>query len=192
MLFIGFWNISYMAGLRCHIWLAFVVTGCLTFLSSNAFSELNTYQIKSAYLYQISKFVFWPEEQKQADAFNLCVLGPDTYGGNLQKMEGRTVFNKPVRVQPIKSLKKSDSCHLIVLTQPKKMDAKSLHAWLKDNPTLVVSDGEDYIDKAMVVFVLENNRVRLHINMDLAKHSGITFAANLLEVASRVKTGGTP
>ena len=189
---IGFWNLTYMAGRSCHIWLAIVVTGCLTFGSSHAFSELNTYQIKSAYLYQISKFVFWPEQSKQTDFFNLCILGPDTYGGNLQKMEGRTVFGKPVKLHKVTNLKQAETCHLLVLTDPAVVSQDSLSTWLKSHSVLTVADDAINIDKAMVVFVIENQRVRLHINVDLAKISGVSFAANLLEVASRVKSGGQP
>lgn len=183
---------SYMAKRCCHIWLAIVVTGCLTFGSSSAFSELNTYQIKSAYLYQISKFVFWPDKQKQYANFNLCVLGPDTYGGNLQKMEDRTVFNKPVKVRNVSSLSNASNCHLLLLTNPTAVSEHELRVWLQKKGVLTITDGEKNIDKAMVVFVLENQRVRLHINIELAKHTGVSFAANLLEVASKVKKGDQP
>lgn len=192
MLLTGFWNISYMAKYWHHIWLAIVATGCLTFGSSNAFSELNTYQIKSAYLYQISKFVFWPEQKKQSDYFNLCILGANTYGGSLQKMVGRTVFNKPVRLVTVSSYQKASDCHLLVLTSPSKIHSHAFQQWLNKHAVLTVADGAEHLDKAMVAFVLENQRVRLHINIDLAKQSGLSFAANLLEVASKVKTGGRP
>ena len=186
----GFWNLAYMTQRSCHIWLAIVVTGCLALGSSNAFSELNTNQIKSAYLYQISKFVFWPENRKQTDFFNLCLLGPDTYGGNLQKMEGRTVFAKPVKLKHVANLEQAATCHLLLLTAPKSVDFPALTAWLKNHSVLTVVDGEQYADKAMVAFVIESQRVRLHINVDLANRSGVSFAANLLEVASKVTTGG--
>ncbi|WP_353350084.1 YfiR family protein [Oceaniserpentilla sp. 4NH20-0058] len=172
-----------------HICLAIVATGCLTFGSSNAFSELNTYQIKSAYLYQISKFVFWPEQKKQSDYFNLCILGENTYGGNLQKMEARTVFNKPIRLLSVSSYEKSADCHLLILTNPSKINSSAFQQWLSKHAVLTVADDAEHIDKAMVAFVLENQRVRLHINIGLAKQSGLSFAANLLEVASKVKTG---
>ena len=180
---------SYMAKGWRHIWLVFVVTAWLAGGTSNAFSELNTSQIKSAYLYQISKFVFWPEERKKFEHFNLCLLGSDTYQGNLQKMVGRTVFNKPVRLQPVKQLSQAKSCHLLLLSSPKSIDPTELQMWLKQNPVLTVADGAESIEKAMVVFVLENQRVRLHINVDLARHSGLSFAANLLEVASKIQKG---
>ncbi len=53
---------------------------------------------------------------------------------------------------------------------------------------LTVVDGSKHWDIGMVSFVLEKKRVRLHINLSLAKLSGLTFAANLLEVASEIHT----
>ncbi|MFT5592190.1 MAG: hypothetical protein ACI8SR_000547 [Oceanicoccus sp.] len=172
-----------------HIWFVLVATAWLAGGSSNALSELNTNQIKSAYLYQISKFVFWPQERKELEYFNVCLLGSDTYQGNLQKMVGRTVFSKPVRLQPVSSLSQASLCHLLLLSSPKAVDTSELQAWLKQHPVLTVADGADSIEKAMVVFVLENQRVRLHINVGLARTSGLSFAANLLEVASKIQKG---
>ncbi len=177
-------------GWRHICWVAVVVTW-LVCGSTSAFSELNTNQIKSAYLYQISKFVFWPESRKQLDHFNLCLMGPDSYQGNLQKMVGRTVFNKPIRLISIASLPQASNCHLLVLTDPGKVSQKTLQTWLTQNPVLTIADGTENINKAMVVFVLEEQRVRLHINVDLARSSGLSFAANLLEVASKIKKGGS-
>ena len=152
-------------------------------------AELKTHQIKAAYLYQISKFVFWPEKRKQVDNFQVCQLGPDTYAGNLQKMAGRTVFNKPVSIRSVESLSQAQNCHLLILSNPKKIPPKSLRKWLSQNSVLTVVDGEEYWQRGMVSFVLEKQRVRLHINLELAEISGLTFAANLLEVASEIHSG---
>jgi hypothetical protein len=149
-------------------------------------AELKTHQIKAAYLYQISKFVFWPEERKQVESFQVCQLGKDTYAGNLQKMSGRTVFNKPVTIRFVASLAKAKSCHLLILSNPQEINPKTLRKWLSENSVLTVVDGEDYWERGMVSFVLEKQRVRLHINLELAEISGLTFAANLLEVASEI------
>jgi hypothetical protein len=152
-------------------------------------AELKTHQIKAAYLYQISKFVFWPEQRKQAEFFRVCQLGKDRYEGTLQKMTGRTVFNKPVLIQNIQNLQQASDCHLLIISSPKKMDKKTLRDWLAANQVLTVVDGATNSNVGMVAFVLENQRVRLHINLDLAEHSGLAFAANLLEVASHIERG---
>ncbi len=151
-------------------------------------AELKTHQIKAAYLYQISKFVFWPDSRKQVDHFQVCQLGPDNYGGTLQKMVGRTVFSKPVTIKTITSLKQAHQCHLLILSDPKKIHSKSLRKLVSEHSVLTVVDGDSYKEIGMVAFVLEKKRVRLHINLALAKLSGITFAANLLEVASEIYT----
>lgn len=165
--------------------LMFVLFACLQALPLRA--ELKTHQIKAAYLYQISKFVFWPDHRKQVDAFQVCQLGPDLYEGTLQKMTGRTVFKKPVQIINISTLTEASACHLLILSSPNKVDAKKLRLWLADNQVLTIADGANNGDIGMVAFVLEDQRVRLHINLNLAKHSGLAFAANLLEVASHIE-----
>lgn len=152
-------------------------------------AELKTHQIKAAYLYQISKFVFWPEARKQADAFRVCQLGQDRYEGTLQKMKGRTVFNKPVLIEDVSNLDQASDCHLLIISSPQKMNNQKLRDWLASHQVLTVVDGASNTDIGMVAFVLENQRVRLHINLNLAEHSGLAFAANLLEVASHIERG---
>jgi len=167
-------------------YMAVLLMCCQTYVCH---AELKTHQIKAAYLYQISKFVFWPEERKQVDHFQVCQMGRDSYAGNLNKISGRSVFNKPVIIRSVDSLSNAQDCHLLVLSDPTKIPLKELRTWLSQNSVLTVVDGEEYWERGMVTFVLEKQRVRLHINLSLAKTSGLTFAANLLEVASEIHGG---
>lgn len=167
--------------------IAALVFACLYAVPTVA--DLKTHQIKAAYLYQISKFVFWPEERKNTDEFKVCQLGKDKYAGTLNKMTGRKVFNKPVKVTSVKDLKSANGCHLLIISAPEALTTDSLKNWLQNNQVLTVVDGEEFWDKGMVSFVLEKHRVRLHINLSLAEESGLAFAANLLEVASHIYRG---
>lgn len=167
--------------------MAALVFAC--FYAMPAFAELKTHQIKAAYLYQISKFVFWPEERKNADEFQVCQLGRDKYAGTLNKMSGRKVFNKPVRVNSVQDLNNAENCHLLIISAPEALATDTLKTWLQTNQVLTVVDGAEFWDKGMVSFVLEKHRVRLHINLSLAEESGLAFAANLLEVASHIYRG---
>lgn len=153
-------------------------------------ADLKPHQVKAAYLYQISKFVFWPEElKKNADAFHLCQLGADSYDGMLQKMQGRKVFKKPIKVRQVSSLEMASTCHLLVISDPEKLKKKQLTDWLDTHSVLTVVDGNEHASKGMVAFVIEQQRVRLHINLGLAEQAKLSFAANLLEVASHIYRG---
>lgn len=159
-------------------------------MAAHSYGELKPHQVKAAYLYQISKFVFWPEELKQsADAFHLCQLGPDSYAGMLQKMQGRKVFKKPIKVRQVSSLETASNCHLLVISDPGSLKNKDLSVWLNTHPVLTVVDGNEHASKGMVAFVIEQQRVRLHINLGLAEQAKLSFAANLLEVASHIYRG---
>ena len=179
-----------MANLWCQSRLKFFVLGLLIFAQAMAgHGELKTHQVKAAYLYQISKFVFWPDSSKQQSSFNVCQLGGDRYQGSLQKMAGRTVFKKPVVVKRVANLDQASTCHLLLISSPESLNKIQLHQWLKSHNVLTVVDGPDNWDVGMVAFALEDQRVRLHINLNLARQSGLGFAANLLEVASVIHKG---
>lgn len=180
-----------MAKIWHQSWFKYFALALLaSLLAAQSHAELKTHQIKAAYLYQISKFVFWPEQSKQASSFNVCQLGVDRYQGSLQKMAGRTVFQKPVVIKMVADLNQAKTCHLLILSSPKAVDKSTLQAWLQKHNILTVVDGSENWDIGMVSFALEEQRVRLHINLNLAKQSGLSFAANLLEVASVIHRDG--
>lgn len=158
-------------------------------LASASYADLKEDQVKAAYLYQISKFVFWPPNLDEAQNFTVCQLGPDSYSGNLNKMNGRSVAGKPINVIQINSLDQANDCQLLILSEPDRISSRALEKRLKQTPILTVVDGQKNHKKGMVVFVIEDQRVRLHINLNLAKQARLTFAANLLEVATQIYRG---
>jgi len=166
-----------------------VVIATLTY-TPLSYADLKEDQVKAAYLYQISKFVFWPDNSSSQPQFNVCQLGPDQFSGNLEKMRGRQVSGKDVNIRQISTLADSANCHLLILSQPDEISPQALAKRLKQQPVLTVVNGENNASKGMVTFVIENQRVRLHINLALAQQAKLTFAANLLEVASHIYRGG--
>ena len=166
---------------------------CFTFASLSSLTshaDLQPYQVKAAYLYQISKFVFWPEAlKKSATSFQVCQLGPDQFHGLLEKMTGRKVFDQPIRVRQVKNLNEASRCQVLVISNPGAITSKQLRTWLHSHPVLTVVDGNQFAEKGMVTFVIEQQRIRLHINLGLAEEANLSFAANLLEVASHIYRG---
>lgn len=178
-----------MPNTRHPRWILLVLS-LLAFASAGwVHADLKTNQIKAAYLYQISKFVFWPANRKNLAQFQVCQFGDDTYDGTLDKMTGRNVFNQPVAIRRVDGLDQAEGCHLLILPDANVVPADKLIAWVKGKGILTVVEGAENLDHAMVAFVLENQRVRLHINLGLAEQAGLSFAANLLEVASHIKRG---
>lgn len=163
---------------------------CLSVFGSVCYAELKLHEVKAAYLFQISKFVSWPETvTSSSDAFHLCQLGQDVYHGVLEKMQGRSVFNKPIQVRQVMDLLEAQGCHLLVISAPHRIHRADLMAWLATHSTLIVADGANHLGLAMVAFVVEEQRVRLHINLELVERANLSLAANLLEVASYIHRG---
>jgi hypothetical protein len=61
---------------------------------------------------------------------------------------------------------------------------------LKDRPILTVSEIEDSADRGVGVrFIMENNKIRLRINTDSLKESGLAMSSKILRLAELVHTG---
>ncbi|MFW5443526.1 MAG: YfiR family protein [Methylococcaceae bacterium] len=146
------------------------------------------YKIKAGYLYNFTKFIFWPENN--STTFNLCILGKDPFGSIIDPIEKRTVQNKPIRLRRLKSVSKVKDCQIVYLGESNKKWGKpglSLSGILtisSFNGSLTVSNSSQ-ITRAggMISFFLKEGKVKLLINLKALRQSGLEVSAKLLEVA---------
>lgn len=145
--------------------------------SSAEGSENLEYKIKAAYLYNFTKFITWPE--KSTPTFNICIIGNDPFGNLLNSLESKTAFDKPIRVLRYDDIKQANDCHIIYL------DQANSHITLEN--TLMVSSQPLFAESGgMIGFTLEDEKVRLHINLKAVKQSGLGISAKLIEVSTLV------
>jgi len=157
----------------------------LLFISQSIAEENSIeYKIKAGYLYNFTKFITWPEDD--IETFNLCILGKDPFGSILNPIENRTVKNKSIRVYRIRSAKKTKHCHIIYGASPKqlkRLDSKSLTISSLP-PKLTVGETRKLSRYgSMIAFFLKDGKVKLRINLDHLRKSGLDISAKLLEIA---------
>lgn len=149
------------------------------------------YKIKAAYLYNLSKFIEWPEE-KTADAetaFTICVYGHNPFGDSLEKLREHKVKGRSIAIHYVAENQPIDSCKLVFLSRENTAPVpKSLGNGGTNAPILSVSDDKDFLaDGGLICLVTEKNTVLLDINLTRAKQIGFNISANLLEIAHKVQ-----
>lgn len=148
------------------------------------------YRIKAAYLYNLSKFITWPEEEKLSKTvpITLCIFGYNPFENYLDKLREHPVRGRPIDIRYLNEKQPVDDCQLLFISQHNTSAPKLLAAAAPYPPTLTVSDNQDFLNRGgMVALISINNNIQLDINLTRAKQAGLTFSANLLEVAHRIQ-----
>jgi hypothetical protein len=148
------------------------------------------YRLKSAFLYNFTNFIQWPERAgNEQGAFRLCVVGSEPAHGVIrQALAGKSVGATPldvVRVAPAASL---EACALLFVGSTERAWLPELMRRTQGSGTLVVSEATDFgYDIAMINLVVVMNRVRLEVDREAAEREGLTMSSGLLSLATFVR-----
>lgn len=158
------------------------------------------YRIKAAYLYNLIKFITWPDETTlDSDSpLNLCVYGYNPFGTYLEKLEQRSVRNHPLKVRYIAERQSSSGCHLLFISRyntvaPPELGASAENqvsdtATARQPALLTVSDNADFLRHGGLIALVDiGNNIHLDINLTRARKLDLQFSANLLEIARRLE-----
>jgi len=148
------------------------------------------YRIKAAYLYNLGKFITWPDENDMPkDApITLCVYGYNPFGNYLDKLQERQIRGRSIAVRYVGEHDAVAGCQLLFISQLNTTQPKLLNAPPPYPPILTVSDNQDFLDRGgEISLVTVSNNVQLDINLTRAKQAGFSVSANLLEIAHRIQ-----
>jgi len=149
-------------------------------------AQQTEYRIKTAFLYNFSRFVSWPEAALQnRSEFSLCTLGSTPFGEQLDTLTGKMVHGKALVVKRFDRPADTLDCQLVFIGQSDEPDEA---LWiLKERPVLTVSDAAAFTEKGgMIQFRVIDNKIRFRINVDAARAAGLTISSKLLSLAISV------
>lgn len=152
-------------------------------------------RIKAAYLYKFAGYVEWPDSSfpDPTTPVRIAVLGDDKLRAELSTMVlGHTVNGRAVLVSGYSEQDSLDGLHVLYVGRSEAARLAKLKDEARKRSVLLVSEGDDAIDKGSVIaFVLNRRRVRFDISVACATKSGLTLSSRLLSVARTVVTAGS-
>lgn len=150
------------------------------------------YQVKADYLYNLSKFISWPNQTDKADKqspLTLCIHGNNPFGKYLDdkvsKDPGGISINVAYLLDAVEA--KMEHCHLVFTTLP---TIKPLPIPVVENysPVLLVGENDAFLEQGgHISLVYSNGSVKVHINLSAVQTQGFTVSGNLLELAKIVE-----
>ncbi|MBQ0712019.1 MAG: YfiR family protein [Porticoccus sp.] len=167
--------------------LLFLMIYCCS-LSAGSLSK--EYQIKSAILIKLTKFVFWDNLSGSTSPINFCLLQPEPFGlyiDEVAKQDSLVSKSHPLMILRVDNGDDISHCH--VLFMPKKsLLLKGIHA----RDTVFITEGRSTIDSDNHINLYTNNgQIKFEINIDNIRRDKIKMRAQLLSVATIVKNTGT-
>lgn len=151
---------------------------------------LTAAQVQSAYIYQISKFVTWPDARMGGESFNICYFPANDLDQMLSQMEGRRIQQKSVHV--IEVQENLSDCHVLFIGEGVNISTRSLIKNASENNILTVGSEAKMLTYCMLTLPLANNKVELQVNLNLLNDANLHMSTNLLEIASKVMKEDTP
>ncbi|WP_286234100.1 YfiR/HmsC family protein [Thalassotalea sediminis] len=144
--------------------------------------QLNSEQIKIAYLYNFLKHVTWPEEN-QKKSFTIAVYQDSNFYKNvLRELGDRQVKQKPIKVTFVSVVQNAASADLVFVDVKDNIDTALIASDLRKTDTLLVTYNSKDKHNAMINLFLNNDTsvIEFEVNKSNIVYEGLTTSKELL------------
>ncbi len=148
-------------------------------------------QIKALFLFNFTQFVKWPAGtfKNEASPFVIGVVGKNIFGSRLEEIcKGEKFDGRDILVKYYERLPENVSDCQILFIEKSFPQLKESIVDTRAKAILTVSDGEHFMEHSGILrFYLEESKMRLEINQDIAVESGLEISSKLLRLATIYK-----
>ena len=151
-----------------------------------AASELSEYRQKAAFLYNFALFTEWPADI--GPTLNLCVYGPDPFGDEIDGLQGKSVGERSIALQPIANGESLKACQLVFITPGAIGNLPQVLAELLDRPALTVADSPSAAMRGVVLnMAVVQNKITFEAKPQAARAARLNLSSKLLRLATEVQ-----
>ncbi len=165
-----------------------VFTGRDALCAQDRFDE---YQVKSAFLYNLANFIYWPNESFESpqSPFIITVLGKNPFNNFLVEItSGETVNGHPIRVEYVDSFEELGKTHILFVHRDSAKDIDEQLLQLSQLGVLTVSDFDQFPrEGGALALLMDRQRILLTLNLEVAERAGLKISSKLLRLATIVK-----
>ncbi len=153
--------------------------------------QVNEYDIKAAYVFNLTKFVEWPPQvfKNGADPIKICIFGQSpVQEALLEAVKGERIDDRTLLVRQVAAVEQVRGCHLAFIASSERKRALAILEDLKTSGTLTVGETESFLDEGGAVnFRLEGNKVRIEVNLNAVERQGLRISPKLLSLTRVVR-----
>jgi hypothetical protein len=148
------------------------------------------WQIKSAFLYNFTRFVEWPDAALPAAAQPIVigVLGEEKLAQQLGAIvAGRNVNGRSIEVRAVRTVVEARATQLLFVTAAEESRYAEMRGELADSPVLTVGESPAFSVTGAIGFVQEGEKLRFEINVDIAERSHLKISSQLQKLAIAIR-----
>lgn len=150
-----------------------------------AAEALPEYRLKAAIIYNFAVFTEWPGTI--GNKLNLCVHGPDPFGGELSLLDGKPVGTRSIAVERSKGGETLTDCHIVFVAVQALDGFPALTQRLQGLPVLTISEGAGALRRGIALNLnLAQSRVTFEVNLAATRAAGLKLSSKLLKLATEV------
>lgn len=144
--------------------------------------------IKASYLYHFSKLVDWPSDFKSGN-FVISVMGNSNVHVELvKKYNSKQIGSQQIEVRKVTKTVNISKCHVLYVGKECEDILPDIVKALKDQPTLIVSEGEGTLKKGSDInFIVEDTKLLFELNVKNATEKQLFIGSTLKSLATRIQ-----
>ena len=146
--------------------------------------------VKTAYIYNFSKFIDWPATAfANSDApITFCVIDQSLPDSALSKLDKRKVNQRELAVEKITLKSAHTPCHILYLGELSAAQVSEVIRLYRDDPVLLIGDTGQASEKfAAINLTSEDRKLRFNVNLGQASAHHLEISAYLLKLALQVE-----
>ena len=145
-------------------------------------------RVKSAFIYNFTKYITWQEfpGNSDADSLRICVVRDrDVYDLMRETIARKPSQGRIVDVVLLRDRVDMRDCHVAYV--PESRTTQDWRSELQSTGLVTVGEGSQFVDDGGVFgFVIVDDKIRFEINLALAERKGLKISSKLLSLAKRV------
>ena len=143
------------------------------------------FRLKTAFLYNFIAYTEWPDPTEAT--INLCVYGENSFGNEIDALNGRSVNSRPITVLHKNQNEDLRDCQVLFISNSVIDHLAFILDNLDTKPVLTIADSKDAASQGVTLNMrIENNKIVFEANIQAARHAGLTLSAKLLRLATKV------
>jgi hypothetical protein len=153
-------------------------------------SPVREAQIKSAFLYNFTKFVEWPSGSVPGagEPIVIGILGESALADEVRSVVAdRKVNGHPIVVVSVQEPQQATAAHVLFVSAGRQPQFNAMRTTLADLPVLTVGESPSFAaDGGGIGFVTEGDKLRFEINIAAAERARLKISAQLQKLATAV------
>jgi len=156
----------------------------LSAFSNKVQKEASEYDLKAAYICNITKFIYW-NSNVTGDEFIIGVLEPAAIYRSLTEItKTKTVNEKKIVIRKYAKLEEIDHCHILFIPENSSISLKKILAKAQSKNILTISEQQGYGSLGSAInFVTINDKLKFEVNLKTLESIGLKASAQFLKLA---------